>query len=1660
MNLYCSNQNTTITMKKATITKYRLSLMLVMLFSGFSSFHTLAQTWTPTHYWTFNNPSNPLADSVGNTPLNPAFYQATYSISNAQTGISAGRYLTVPASSNIITTNKAFSPDSGVTVEFLFRPGPNQFETINLFSRRDGAIQVKFSYPYFTFTTAATPLSGGSTTTDKWELELEGIGRGSFGYYVDGNWHHMVFRYNARTGVKDIWVDGQNPTGFSKTIAPGRIPNSGSTSSNNIFDFSSVVSYVKPTGDYDEIALYSYALPATMIYRHFLDFSTQRRSYTFANSTTAVPAASAITGGLNPQEFAPGHPNPTIDPIEELKAFPAVRVKPNHTLFPNYMVFNPSDVAGQRQVSYSKPVLKQRSIDVQLELCRHFSYAVQLTHNTTRFYNFADTNEVDGAFIKLANQNPQWKATANTYWPQTKLSDIGRPQNTPHILNKNLPAPNYLRNSSGQYLDMSGNVTTSTNSRSISPEAPLDSFRVDGQTQRFYLQQLLSRVTRPIDLLFENGEVIPTWSESGLQKDPTCVSSYSSLGLGTWKRYKGNRFTRLTSAYMNEWRGLSGLGNTRIFHYYLSGHPVYDLSWQDTRTIQSRTNNQYYANGDIYTRWPGNWRYWSGAARGWQYVVESRYEEIALGDKLFSPVVSPGWDIDEERNIRPAQWLGFLKAIAMLGAEHMGVGHFITTAPFQVPANYVWQMAMPGYVQGVTSRFDDLFFNGSVMNGDVPQSLPSGASKPGYSFYAGDMRKLISARKHNTLARYAITGTIQPNSNMAGNAELEGDATITIDGNRLTFKIRRQGSTYIYDRTNPNAPVFYQLDSWHENTHPYYWSKTFNLEAEIFDNVNSNLEIKTQVPAGTTAGDYRNYTSYITFKATSPAEYNFAVRGNAATTHFVWVRARSRGGVTTGFNLTLDGTQNHSVNCVRDTNWTWYRFNASNGQQITYTNLTVGSHKLSITPINANLEIDQITVTPVSGNFYSSFAAPCSTGATTTATITANGPTTLCAGATVGLTANSGTNYLWSTGATTQSIVVSTSGNYVVTVTGTNGTATSSPTTVSVNPAPINTITNSGSLQVCNGSTVTLTSGSTSGTYLWSNGATTRSITVNAAGSYVVTATGTNGCTSVSSTVAVTNGSASTPTITAGGSTSFCSGGNVSLSASSGSTYLWSNGATTQTITATTAGNYVVSVTQSNGCSAQSAATTITIGSAPVPTISTSGPTSICSGGTVTLTSSTGTAYLWSNGSTARSITVSAGGNYTVRTSQSGGCSATSSPTSVTVGSAPVPTITANGSTTFCQGSSVVLSSSAGTAYLWSNGATTQSITVSTSGNYTVRTSQSGGCSATSAARSVTVGSAPTPTITANGPTTFCNGGNVTLTASSGTAYAWSNGATTQSITVSASGNYTVRVSQTGGCSATSAATNVTVNTGSASTPTVSASGATTFCNGGSVTLTASSGSAYLWSNGATTQSILVTTGGNYNVRVTQTGGCSSQSGSTAVTVNPTATFSISVSGPLSFCNGGSVNFNVSSPNAQAFVWYRNNVEQYTGLNPVFTATTAGVYKMRAQLGQCGIFSIPYTVTVPCREGEQVASEGGFTVYPNPFYTYTTFAFELAQSEEVSIRLYDATGKLIDVIMDRSLQSPGETRVDYATNNLPGGMYIAEIVAGSFTKRIRLISGK
>jgi gliding motility-associated-like protein len=463
-----------------------------------------------------------------------------------------------------------------------------------------------------------------------------------------------------------------------------------------------------------------------------------------------------------------------------------------------------------------------------------------------------------------------------------------------------------------------------------------------------------------------------------------------------------------------------------------------------------------------------------------------------------------------------------------------------------------------------------------------------------------------------------------------------------------------------------------------------------------------------------------------------------------------------------------------------------------------------------------------------------------------TPTITAGGPTTFCAGGSVNLTSSAGTTYLWSNGATTQSINVTIAGSYSVRVKNAGGcqSAASAATLVTVNTLPITpTITAGGPTTFCAGGSVTLTS-SPEATYLWSNGATTQSINVTTAGSYSVRVKNASGCQSASSvaTIVTVNALPAAPTITASGPTTFCAGGSVTLTSSAGSTYLWSNGATTSSINVTSSGSYTVRVTNANGCqSAASVAKVVTVNALPVtPIITAGGPTTFCAGGSVTLTSSAGTSYLWSNGATTPSINITASGSYTVKVTNASGCqSAVSAATVVTVNALPItPTITAGGPTTFCAGGSVTLTSSAGTSYLWSNGASTPSIIIATSGSYTVKITNASGCqSAASVATIVTVNALPAiPTITAGGPITFCNGGNVTLTSSAGTSYLWSNGATTQSINVTTAGSYTVQVTNANGCqSAVSAATVVNVN----ALPLVNAGTDTTIPNGTSTTINA-----------------------------------------------------------------------------------------------------------------------------------------------------------------------------------------------------------------------------
>ncbi|NCT95359.1 MAG: HYR domain-containing protein [Chitinophagaceae bacterium] len=213
------------------------------------------------------------------------------------------------------------------------------------------------------------------------------------------------------------------------------------------------------------------------------------------------------------------------------------------------------------------------------------------------------------------------------------------------------------------------------------------------------------------------------------------------------------------------------------------------------------------------------------------------------------------------------------------------------------------------------------------------------------------------------------------------------------------------------------------------------------------------------------------------------------------------------------------------------------------------------------------------------------------------------------------------------------------------------------------------------------------------------------------------------------------------------------------------------------------------------------------------------GQATVCQGQTVTLNANLGDSYQWFkdgqpiNGATNRQYIATVTGSYTVSVTNAGGCSGTSLPTQVTVSAVPVVNTVLSGSTNLCQGNTVDITATAGAAYLWSNGLTTQTITVGAAGNYSVTVYDANGCSATSAPVSVTVrsGALPTASISTSGTTSICDGQTVTLTASGGVTYLWSNGSTNQSITVGTADTYTVKAFNAQECFAVSSPVTVSV---------------------------------------------------------------------------------------------------------------------------------------------------------------------------------------------------------------------------------------------------------
>ena len=370
---------------------------------------------------------------------------------------------------------------------------------------------------------------------------------------------------------------------------------------------------------------------------------------------------------------------------------------------------------------------------------------------------------------------------------------------------------------------------------------------------------------------------------------------------------------------------------------------------------------------------------------------------------------------------------------------------------------------------------------------------------------------------------------------------------------------------------------------------------------------------------------------------------------------------------------------------------------------------------------------------------------------------------------------------------------------------------------VTVNELPSAIILASGSTNLCQGQSVTLEAPVGFASYVWSNGATSRSIVVQTPGDYFVYVTDENGCSNVSNTITVNFYPSSIPEVSLSAPTTFCEGGSVTLTAPGGfDAYLWSTGETTQSITVTQTGSYTVTVMAQNGCTATSAEVDVFVNPKPAPTLTVVGSTTVCAGDNVEVRAPQGyVSYTWvstsgTNYGTDRSIFVEQTDTIYCQVVDANGCVGESDTIVITVTPSMNPTITPNGPTTFCEGGSVTLEAPAGFAtYFWSNGATTREITVEDAGQYTVTVTNSAACLAVSAATDVNVNPLPArPTITRTGDVLFA----VTTVAE---AYQWYRngvmipGAVDNQLVVSLPGQYRVAIADNNTCESISDAFDV-----------------------------------------------------------------------------------------------------------------------------------------------------------------------------------------------------------------------------------------------------------
>ncbi|WP_177765513.1 T9SS type A sorting domain-containing protein [Flavobacterium sp. I3-2] len=615
----------------------------------------------------------------------------------------------------------------------------------------------------------------------------------------------------------------------------------------------------------------------------------------------------------------------------------------------------------------------------------------------------------------------------------------------------------------------------------------------------------------------------------------------------------------------------------------------------------------------------------------------------------------------------------------------------------------------------------------------------------------------------------------------------------------------------------------------------------------------------------------------------------------------------------------IDGIYDLISNFLNSLNTVTYTWNTTPPQTgPTATNLSAGEHNVIISFANGCTETKSFTISQPPALIATEGGqtnVSCNGGANGTATVNVTGGT-------------GNYTYSWApSGGTAATATGLATGTYTVTVTDANSCSTTQSFTITQPPALIATAAAQSNVS-CNGgangtATVNVTGGTGNYTYSWfPSGGTAATATGLSAGTYTVTVTDVNSC---SSTQSFTITQPPVLIATAGGQTNVsCNGGangtaTVNVTGGTpGYTYSWApSGGTAATATGLSAGNYTVTVTDANSCQTTRS---FTIGqpNTALNTLAVGQNNASCYGGTngtATVVATGGTpgyTYSWNTTPVQWTATATglAAGTYTVTVTDANNCEATRSFT-ITQPSALIATVGAQTNVS-CNGGANgtatvnVTGGTPGYTYSWApSGGTAATASGLAAGTYTVTVTDANSCSKT---QSFTITQPSILSATKSHTNVLCNGtatGSATVVASGGSGtytYSWSpSGGTAATATGLVVGNYSCVITDSNGCTITET---FTINQPSVLTAITSQINATC-TTGGEATVNPSGGESdyqYFWTpGGATTATITNLTAGNYSCLITDANGCSITKN---FTINTTNTLVASTSKTDVTCNG------------------------------------------------------------------------------------------------------------------------------------------------------------